>query len=98
MSPRKEVIPSSLIDASKRFKFIIHGYIENSIALWYEILTTEFLKKGDFIVIQVDWEKIARLNYASSANNTKIVGMFIEFIFSYYTSCNYTVILNLFPA
>lgn len=55
-------------------KFIIHGFIENHSRKWYKTMTDEYLKRGDYNVIQVDWERPSRSNYVSSAYNTKFVG------------------------
>lgn len=66
----------SAINKSKPFKFIIHGWIENNRRHWYETITKKFLEKGDFNIIQVDWELPARTAYVSSAANTKMVGKY----------------------
>lgn len=65
---------NTTVNVLKPFKFIIHGWIENSRRRWYGKITKEFLTKGDFNVIQVDWEIPARMAYISSAMNTKFVG------------------------
>ncbi|CAH0555128.1 unnamed protein product [Brassicogethes aeneus] len=68
---------TEVLNTSKPFKFIIHGYIENHKRLWYKNMTTEYLINGDFNIIQVDWERPSRFSYISSAFNTRYVVLFI---------------------
>jgi pimeloyl-ACP methyl ester carboxylesterase len=66
------------IDITKRStKFVIHGYIDNHNRSWYHNLTEEYLKKGDFNLIHVDWRRVSHSFYLSSAQNTKIVGKIV---------------------
>ncbi|XP_044755150.1 pancreatic lipase-related protein 2-like [Coccinella septempunctata] len=62
------------IDVRKPTKFIIHGWIENYKVGWYEDMKNELLKYEDVNVIYVDWERVAKSYYISSAKNTKLVG------------------------
>ncbi|RZB38691.1 endothelial lipase-like, partial [Asbolus verrucosus] len=62
------------IDGNKNTKIVIHGWIDNHNRSWYQNLTEEYLKKGDFNIIQIDWERVAQSLYISSAQNTKLVG------------------------
>lgn len=71
---KEKVGNNTIIKAIKPFKFIVHGWIENSRRRWYGNITREFLTKGDFNIIQVDWEIPARTAYIYSAMNTKLVG------------------------
>lgn len=74
VSPKRKVENDTEMNTLKPFKFIIHGWIENSRRHWYDKITVEFLKKDDLNVIHVDWESTARSAYISSASNTKLVG------------------------
>ncbi|XP_008197619.2 endothelial lipase [Tribolium castaneum] len=65
------------IDITKNTKFIIHGWIDNHNRSWYHHLTDEYLKKGDFNVIHVDWGRVSKSFYVSSAQNTRLVAHFI---------------------
>lgn len=67
------------VDFKKETKFIVHGYFENARSEWYQNITQEYLRKGDYNIIQVDWSKPASLSYSSSAFNTRKVGMHSEF-------------------
>ncbi|KAJ8936149.1 hypothetical protein NQ318_010560, partial [Aromia moschata] len=61
------------IDVNKSTKIIIHGWIANNRMVWNERMTEEFVK-NDYNVIQVDWERLARAAYISSAVDTKVIG------------------------
>ncbi|XP_018564389.1 phospholipase A1-like [Anoplophora glabripennis] len=71
----KIVTNETNIDLDKPTKIIIHGWIANMRRSWYKVITEEFLKNGDYNVVQVDWEKPARSAYVSSAANAKFIGM-----------------------
>ncbi|KAK4886683.1 hypothetical protein RN001_002954 [Aquatica leii] len=55
-------------------KIVVHGYYETAEKIWYQNLTNEYLLKGNFNVIQVDWSHLAFDNYKISSQNTQIVG------------------------
>lgn len=65
---------SNQVDVNKSTKFIIHGWVENHKVGWYAELKNELLKYEDVNVIYVDWERVAKSYYISSAKNTKLVG------------------------
>ncbi|KAK9890748.1 hypothetical protein WA026_012096 [Henosepilachna vigintioctopunctata] len=62
------------IDIAKPTKFIVHGWLENYLVEWYREMKDELLKYEDANVIQVDWSRVAKLYYVSSAKNTELVG------------------------
>lgn len=63
------------VHASKRVKFIIHGWNEGAMFNdWYGRLTAALLKEGDYNVIAVDWFAPAIKLYPISAQNTFAVG------------------------
>lgn len=57
--------------------FLIHGWMENRGASWYEELTDAFLSRKDKVynIIQVDWSGPAgNLVYPVTVEDTKIIG------------------------
>ncbi|KAL3269425.1 hypothetical protein HHI36_008495 [Cryptolaemus montrouzieri] len=64
-------------DTSKPTKFIIHGYLENHLVDWYKIMKDELLKNNDMNVIEVDWKRVSRSLYTSSAKNIKLIGIIL---------------------
>lgn len=63
-----------LLDTSKTFHFIIHGWVANHELLWVQSMTDAYLEQADCNVIQVDWQEPAFEAVYVSANNTKGVG------------------------
>lgn len=55
-------------------KILVHGYTDTPNVYYYSNITTEYLKKGDYNVIQVDWSKYADDFYPVVAGNSKGVG------------------------
>lgn len=41
---------------------------------WYKEIADEYLKNNDFNIVEVDWERPARMPYEISAKSTKDVG------------------------
>lgn len=74
----------NLIDASKTFHFIIHGWISNHELEWVQSITAAYLELDDCNVIQVDWREPAAESVYVSANNTKGVGWLNLFIVVYF--------------
>ncbi|XP_063922268.1 endothelial lipase-like [Zophobas morio] len=68
---------NTTIDLSKNSKLIIHGWIDNHNRSWYHHLTDAYLTHGDYNVIHVDWGRVSKSFYASSAANTQIVGRYV---------------------
>ncbi|XP_031341067.1 pancreatic triacylglycerol lipase-like [Photinus pyralis] len=66
--------PPSNFNSSKLTKIIIHGYRQSSKRQWYRQMTNEYLKRGDFNIVQVDWASLASGSYFTAARNTAIVG------------------------
>lgn len=66
------------VDVAKGTKILIHGWLESHNRTWYEKLTEEYLQNGDLNVIQVDWQRVARSSYVSSAQNCKLVGQYLK--------------------
>lgn len=57
------------------YKYIIHGWLENSERPWYKEIVNEFLKKNNFYsVILVDWRSLSVNVYKQAARSTKYVG------------------------
>lgn len=56
------------------FVFLIHGYTRSHTTDWIEKATKEYLTKGDYNILQVDWSKPASQSYDISSNNTEPVG------------------------
>ncbi|KAF5287585.1 hypothetical protein FQA39_LY15862 [Lamprigera yunnana] len=71
-----ELVPNTYreVHPNNPTKIIIHGYVENFQKVWLKNMTTEYLKKGDFNVIRVDWEKIAWSSYPKAVQGTQSVG------------------------
>lgn len=65
------------IDPSKKFHFIIHGWVANHELQWVQSMTDAYLEQDDSNVIQVDWREPAFESVYISANNTKAVGLFV---------------------
>lgn len=63
-----------VIDGSKVFHFIVHGWISSHSTHFVQDMTDAYLEKDDCNVIQVDWLKPAAEPVYVSANNTKAVG------------------------
>lgn len=61
------------LNCTDQYVFIIHGYLSSADTNWYKQMTTEYLKKGDYCVIQVDWSKKAIAAYPLAARYTKSV-------------------------
>ncbi|KAL3269423.1 hypothetical protein HHI36_008493, partial [Cryptolaemus montrouzieri] len=58
----------------KGTKVVIHGYLENYRATYMNRIREEYLKLGDFNVIQVDWKRVAKSYYMSAAKNCYLIG------------------------
>lgn len=59
------------------FKLIIHGWTDCADSDWYDYFKNEYLSKGDYNVIMVDWSKPASALYPLSAVYTTDVGKYV---------------------
>lgn len=55
-------------------KIIIHGWLESASRQWIQNMTQEYLRKGRYNVIQVDYSKPASERYGFAINNVRPVG------------------------
>nr|AEE63364.1 unknown [Dendroctonus ponderosae] len=67
----------SMLDASKKTKILIHGWLENHRRSWYQGIADQYLETGDFNIVEVDWETVARMPYIYSAKSVQIVGQWV---------------------
>lgn len=70
----KHIFNDTDFDYGKKTKMLIHGYLDNHKRNYLKNITKEFLKAGDFNVIQVDWGRVAQSFYYSAVYNVKLVG------------------------
>ncbi|XP_781104.2 pancreatic triacylglycerol lipase [Strongylocentrotus purpuratus] len=67
-------ITNSNFQSSRDTKFIIHGYTDEYTSSWFQSMKNALVDKNTN-VIMVDWEEgAARVNYAQSRANTRVVG------------------------
>ncbi|KAF2886353.1 hypothetical protein ILUMI_19820, partial [Ignelater luminosus] len=55
-------------------KIIVHGWLESSSRQWVQNITQEYLRKGSYNVIQVDYAKPASERYGFAIYNVRPVG------------------------
>lgn len=70
----KQIFDDTMLDDKKKTKFLIHGFLDNHKRKYYKKTTEEFLKAGDFNVVQVDWGRVAQSFYYSAVYNVKLIG------------------------
>ncbi|KRT80490.1 hydrolase, partial [Oryctes borbonicus] len=70
----KDNILDDTINRTIPTKFVIHGWFENETVEWLNITKDQYLQKGDYNVILVDWSRPASQELSVSAANTKPVG------------------------
>ncbi|KAK6188478.1 hypothetical protein SNE40_004644 [Patella caerulea] len=70
-------IHSSHFNPSKPTKMVSHGFIENGRTDWLVEMKDEFLKKGDFNVINIDWGGGSLPPYGQATANCRVVGAVI---------------------
>lgn len=64
----------SSFNLNNPFKFIIHGYLDNSDSIWVQDIKTAYLTLGDYNVILVDWRALSYTFYASTTAYDKEIG------------------------
>lgn len=64
------------VDASKDFRFIIHGWIASHNESWVKEITEAYLNAGDFNVIHVDWSQLAAESADVAVANANDAGGF----------------------
>lgn len=74
----KQIFNDTIFDYEKKTKVLIHGFLDNHKRKYYKKISEEFLKAGDFNVIQVDWGRVAQSFYYSAVYNVKLVGKHIN--------------------
>ena len=53
-------------------KILFHGFSDKSSTLWTNLVKNKYLSAGDYNVFSVDWEKLARSPwYSTAAKNAK---------------------------
>lgn len=57
--------------------FLVHGWNENGLTPWYKEIVNEYLKRGDYQIVAVDWQLMAAEAYHKSVVNTRKVGFYI---------------------
>jgi hypothetical protein len=68
-------ITSSHFDPKLNTKFIVHGFIDDLIVGgWMKHIKDEFLKKGKYNIIIVDWSSGNEPPYGQATVNTRVVG------------------------
>lgn len=65
---------TEILNKTKPFKYITHGFIENAFKKHYFELKNALLQKGDYNVIMVDWRRSALTLYLQAYKNVKEVG------------------------
>lgn len=68
-------ISGSRFNGNRDTKIIIHGFSSDSTSTWMHNMKNEFMKKGYFNVILVDWGGGSKtINYDQASANTRVVG------------------------
>lgn len=65
------------INKNQPFKFLIHGWTDNADKGWYEQIVQEYIKKGDYNIIGVDWREPASALYPLSVKYVNDVAVFV---------------------
>lgn len=65
---------TEILNKTKEFRYITHGYLEDSFREHYIKLKNTFLQRDDFNVVLVDWRKSATNLYSKAVQNTRAVG------------------------
>lgn len=73
---------SNVLNKTKEFKYVVHGYLENIFISDFLKIKNSFLKRGDYNVILVDWNKIAFQEYSRSVQNSRKVGKLFKAVFN----------------
>lgn len=63
-----------LINKSKEFKYIIHGWKGSYTGKYMVLLKDAYLQRGDYNVVQVDWSNLSDQLYPTAVENTVSVG------------------------
>ena len=48
-------------------KILFHGFSDKSSTLWTNLVKNKYLQSGDYNIFSVDWEKLARSPWYSTA-------------------------------
>ncbi|KAJ0175653.1 hypothetical protein K1T71_008812 [Dendrolimus kikuchii] len=75
MSENKELIKSNYFNSSNTIKVLTHGWFSDEQTEWIQLMKDDLLRNGDFNVITVDWQCLAKnIFYQWSALSTRYVG------------------------
>lgn len=65
---------SKVFNVSQPVKIVIHGFTSNVAAEVVRIITTAYLKTGDYNVIGVDWSVLCDTEYISAMRGVQLAG------------------------
>lgn len=78
---KRSYLKSSPVNPDHEVKLLTHGWLENANRTYLKELTKAYLKRGDYNIIVIDWQRPAQFDYTIASRNTKSVGKDIgEFI------------------
>lgn len=64
-----------LVNSVNPIKVLVHGWLSSRFTEWYKQMTEAYFGRGNYTIIQVDWENPASLpEYVDASKNTFIVG------------------------
>ncbi|XP_018336717.1 lipase member H-B isoform X2 [Agrilus planipennis] len=67
-----------LVENDKPVKILLHGWVGNENVRTYQNITREYMKKGNYNIIHVDWRNVAVLPYAVASVCSKDVAKVIS--------------------
>ncbi|KAM3666260.1 pancreatic triacylglycerol lipase [Ammospiza maritima maritima] len=72
-------IKASNFKASRKTRFIVHGFVDNGEETWLADMCKRMLTVEDVNCICVNWQRGAMCSYTQAANNVRIVGAEIAY-------------------
>lgn len=68
---------AELLNNGKTVKIIIHGWQDHGLMTWLNQTRIVYLRKGDYNVVQVDWNSVADRSYSVAADGIRGVGLLV---------------------
>uniref|UniRef100_A0A8C3U6B4 Triacylglycerol lipase n=1 Tax=Catharus ustulatus TaxID=91951 RepID=A0A8C3U6B4_CATUS len=75
----KSTIEVSNFNASRKTKFIVHGFIDSGEENWLSDMCKRMLTVEDVNCLCVNWQKGSRCQYTQASNNIRVVGAEIAY-------------------
>jgi len=69
-----QFINDTTFDGARKTVFYLHDFMGDGEEFWIKPMRAELLKRDDFNVIFVDWNKAATLPYHQAVGNTRLIG------------------------